>query len=352
MNRPLTPRRWALTLAACLAVVILLLLLSPGVGTQRRTIGIGAGWHALLSGQTDSPEFRIAFQLRFPRALKALIAGATLALSGAVFQTLFRNPLAEPYTLGIASGAALGALIAHEAGWIGIVFGVSTVSITAFGGASAVLLAILLLARSSARITGNTLLLAGVTIGFFCAGLMMFLTYLADVTETYNIVRWMMGSLDTFMNTEIRAMLPLVIPAWLVLLTQARRLDQFEIGAEIAATRGVNVARLHLISIFAVSVGVAAVVSMCGPIGFVGLIIPHVARLFVGRGHRVLLPAAALLGGAFLIGCDFLTTIIPAWYGALAGRSTTAAQLPIGVMTALLGTPVFLIMLCWRLKPR
>jgi iron complex transport system permease protein len=152
------------------------------------------------------------------------------------------------------------------------------------------------------------------------------------------------------MHDEIRALLPLVVPAWLVLLGLARRLNQFEVGEDIAATRGVNVARLQTVGILAAAVAVAAVVSVCGPIGFVGLIIPHLARLGVGGDHRVLLPASAMLGGVFLIGCDFLTTLIPGWYGAVMDRSTTAAQLPIGVMTAIIGTPVFLIMLCTRLR--
>ena len=350
MTAPLTRKRLIITLAICLGVLALALLISPGMGTQRDLVGASDAWRALLTGQTDSLAYRIGFGLRFPRALKALVAGAVLALCGAVFQTLFRNPLATPFTLGIAGGASLGALIAFQAGWTVTILGISSVSIGAFGGALAVLLVVMLLARSFARLSGNTLLLAGVTIGFFCSGMMMFVTYLADVTETFAIVRWMMGSLDTVFLHELAALLPIVVPAVIILHLQVGKLNQYEVGAEIAATRGVHVVRLQVISVLVGSLAVAAVVSMCGPIGFVGLIIPHLTRLVVGRDHRILLPAATILGAAFLIVCDFLTTLAPAWYGAIAGREATAAQLPIGVMTAVLGTPVFLILLCSRIR--
>lgn len=344
----LTKRRFVVQLAVCLAVLGALIVVSPGIGTQ--DVGIGDAWRALVADDPDPVVYGIAWTLRFPRTMKALIAGFTLALCGAIFQTLFRNPLATPYTVGIASGASLGALIAYRLKWVAPVLGLSSVSLCAFAGALVVLLLVLALARSSARITGNTLLLAGVTIGFFCSGMMIFLTSLADVKETHTTVRWLMGSLDTFGAVEIRALVPIVVPAWLILLCLSRGLNQFEVGAEIAATRGVNVNRLEVVGIVVGALAVAAIVSMCGPIGFVGLIIPHLTRLLTGRDHRVLLPAAALLGAAFLITCDFLTTMAPAWYGALAGRETTTARLPIGVMTAILGTPIFLVMLCTRRK--
>ena len=344
--KPLTPRRFAVLLSLCAALLAALLLASPGMGTQKVTVA--NAWSALFSDHPDPVIYGIAWKLRFPRALKALVAGVTLALCGAAFQTLFRNPLATPYTLGVAGGASLGALIAFKLHWVFVIAGLSSVSLAAFGGAMAVLLVVLALARSSARISGNTLLLAGVTIGLFCSGAMIFVTSLADVTETHRTVRWMMGSLDTFGAVELKALLPLVVPAWLILLGAARGLNQFAMGTELAVTRGVNVARLEIVVILVASLAVAGVVSMCGPIGFVGLIVPHLTRLVVGKDHRIVLPASALLGGSFLIACDFLTTLAPAWYGALAGRGTTTAQLPIGVMTAVVGTPIFLALLCTK----
>jgi len=327
-------------------ILSLVILISPGIGTQ--DVGVAAAWRAWFAGDTNSAVYDIAWGIRFPRTLKALVAGATLALAGAVFQTLFRNPLATPYTMGIASGASLGALIAYQVDWVHSFAGLSTVSFAAFIGALAVLALVLLLARSAARISGQTLLLAGVTIGFFCSGMMIFVTSLADVTQTYLTVRWMMGSLDTYGGVELSALLPIVAPACVVLLLLARGLNQYAVDAEIAATRGVNVVRLEITGIVVASLAVAAVVSMCGPIGFVGLVIPHLTRLASGSDHRVLLPATALLGAVFLIACDFLSTLLPVAYGALAGREVTTARLPIGVMTALVGTPVFLGLLCAR----
>ncbi len=350
MSRALTPQRFAAVLVVCLLLLAAALAVSPGIGTQRSLVGVADAWKAWAAGDQYSIAYRIGFGLRFPRAVKALVVGAVLALCGAVFQTLFRNPLATPYTLGIAGGASLGALIVFQTGWVVSVAYLSSVTIGAFVGAMAVLAVVTIMARSSARLSGNTLLLAGVTIGFFCSGMMMFVTYLADVRETFAIVRWMMGSLDTVFMSELAPILPIVIVVVVVLLAQANKLNQFEVGADIAASRGVRVERLQVVCILLGSLGVAAVVSLCGPIGFVGLIIPHLTRLFTGRDHRIVLPATALLGAVFLIGCDFLTSLVPAWYGHLAGRATTAAQLPIGVMTAIIGTPVFLVMLGWRFR--
>ncbi|MCB9851019.1 MAG: iron ABC transporter permease [Phycisphaerales bacterium] len=343
--KPLDQQQLVKRLLPWAILLIVVIAISPGIGTS--DIGLVDAWRSLF-GDGDRGVRAIAWDLRFPRTLKAVVAGITLALAGGIFQTLFRNPLATPYTMGIASGASLGALIAFKVHWVTAYWGISSVSLSAFIGALAVLLLVLLLARSAARVTGQTLLLAGVTIGFFCSGMMMFVTSLADVSETYRTVRWMMGSLDTFGGVELTALLPIVVPAWVVMLLLARGLNQFAVGADIAASRGVHVVRLEFLGIVVSSLAVSAVVSLCGPIGFVGLIIPHLTKLVTGSDHRVLLPASALLGAVFLVVCDFLTTLAPGWYGAIVGQEVTTARLPIGVMTALIGTPVFLIMLCTR----
>ncbi|MCP4591962.1 MAG: iron ABC transporter permease [bacterium] len=344
---PLSMRRYVAVLAGGAAVVVALILLSPGMGTVR--VGVVEAWGVLLRGETSTPAYDIAFSIRLPRALKALMAGATLALCGAVCQTLFRNPLATPYTLGIASGGSLGALIAFKAGWIGLFCGFSAVQLFAFAGALAVVGLVFGMARSSIKLQDHALLLAGVTLGFFCSAMMMFITYLADVRDTFRIVRWMMGSLDT-VGMQSAPLLVVLVPCWLILVTRARALSQFELGDEIAASRGVRPARLQLVCIVVASVATAMVVSVCGPIGFVGLIVPHIVRLVAGPDKRLLLPASALGGGAFLIVCDWLTWAIPGWYGALAGRELSAARLPIGVMTALVGAPLFLVLLRRRLR--
>ena len=340
--KPISARRYFVILAGGLALLAVLVLLSPGVGTER--VGLVDAWAALLYGRTDSLEYTIAFSLRLPRACKALMAGVTLALCGAVFQTLFRNPLATPYTLGIASGGSLGALIAFKVGWVGAFCGFSAVQLLAFVGALAVVGMVFGLARSSLKLSSYALLLAGVTIGFFCSAMMMFVTYLADVTETFWIIRWMMGSLDT-VGMRAAPLLVVLVPCWLILVLHARALGQFELGEEIAASRGVRPARLQLICVLVASLATATVVSICGPIGFVGLIVPHIIRLLVGPDKRILLPVAAIGGGVFLIVCDWMTWVIPRWYGAIVDRQLTAARLPIGVMTALIGAPLFLLLL-------
>jgi iron complex transport system permease protein len=344
----LTGRRFALQIGLCLLLLAAAVAVSPGVGTQ--PIGPVQAWKAWWSGDTTTDTYVIAFELRMVGTVKALVAGATLALCGAVFQTLFRNPLATPYTLGIAGGGALGAVVAITAGWHGVMLGVSAVSVSALAGSGAVLAAVLLLARTSRRLSGNALLLAGVTIAFFCSALTLFVTHLANVQEAYRIVRWMMGSLETVGDVELRTLLPVLFPCWLVLLLQAGSLNQYVLGDEISATRGVNPAVLQGVCLVVASLAVAAVVSICGPIGFVGLIVPHGVRLAFGGDHRVVLPGSVLVGATFLIVCDWLTALAPAWYGRVVSREMSAAELPIGVMTALVGAPLFLWILRARLK--
>ncbi len=346
--RPLTPRRFALATGGCLLLLAVVTLVSPGVGTQ--PIGLVDAWRAWFDGDTHSNIYSIAFELRMPSTIKALLVGATLAMCGAVFQTLFRNPLATPYTLGVASGGALGALIAICVGWHAALLGLPSVSWCAFAGSVAVLGAVLLLASSSRRLSGNALLLAGVTIGFFCSAMMMFVTHLSTPDDTYRIVRWMMGSLETVGSVEVNALLVILIPVWLILMAQSRYLNLFELGDEVSRTRGVRVSALYAFCLGPASLAVAAVVSICGPIGFVGLIVPHAVRLVLGGDHRLVLPASGLIGASFLIVCDWLTALLPAWYGQLVAREMTAARLPIGVMTALLGAPLFLWILRTRLQ--
>ena len=180
--------------------------------------------------------------------------------------------------------------------------------------------------------------------------MMMLVTCLSNVRETFAIVRWMMGSLDTIGHTSLASVLPLVVPAWVVLLLSARALNQYVLGDELAGARGVNVVRLQVVCIVFASLATAAVVSVCGPIGFVGLVVPHITALLVGKDCRILLPASALLGGAFLAICDWLSQLAMGWVGAATGRNLGSAILPIGVVTAVVGVPIFLALLHRRTK--
>lgn len=343
--RELTRSRYLLLLALSGGCVLAVILVSPGIGSRSHDFGAMDAWRAWARGATDSSAYYIGLRLRLPRTLLALEAGITLALCGAVFQVLFRNALATPYTLGISSGGSLGALIAIKLGWEVSLLGLSSVSLAAFAGSMAVVAVVLLFTRGSRRLTTNELLLAGVTLGMFCSAMMMFVTYLSDARQTFEMIRWMMGSLDTIGHFETTTSLPLILPAWVVLIGSSRSLNQYVLGDELAAARGVNLPRLQLVCVLVACLAVSAVVAVCGPIGFVGLVVPHVVALIVGSDARLLLPASALMGGVFLAVCDWLSQLVMAWCGALTGRELSGVVLPIGVMTAVLGVPIFLVLL-------
>ncbi len=352
--RELTPRRYFVCLGACGFLLLLVLFLSPTVGGHGKTgdgRGLASLWHAYyFTDGEDSAEYTIAFKLRLPRAMLAATVGITLAICGAVFQSLFRNPLATPYTLGIASGGSLGAMVAIKCGIAYSLAGISGVSVCAFGGSLVVILVLFLFARGTRRLSTSALLLAGVTMGLFCSAMMMLITYLASARETFAIVRWMMGSLDTVGDVKLTSSLPLIVPAWLILLASARALNQYALGRELAAARGVNVPRLQAVCILSASLATAAIVAVCGPIGFVGLVVPHGVALIVGRDCRILLPSAALIGGVFLVVCDWLSYRAMAWVGSFTGRELGSTVLPIGVVTAVVGVPIFLILLHRRIR--
>jgi len=351
---PLGRRRYFIWLGACVAGLLLVVVASPGIGSRAGAVGWADAWQAFFTPadqRTDAQRiaYITGFAFRLPRTWLAIEAGITLSLCGAVFQTLFRNALATPFTLGIASGGALGALIAIKTGFEIAFFGISSISVAAFAGAMGVVGVVFLFTRGVRRLRTNELLLAGVTLGMFCSAMMMLVTYLAGVRETFESVRWMMGSLVTIGNFQASYILPLILPGWVVLILSARALNQYTLGEELAATRGVRVARLQLVCILSASLATAAVVSKCGPIGFVGLVVPHMTALLVGRDCRLLLPASAMAGGMFLAVCDWLSQLTMGWAGRLTGQELSHAELPIGVVTAIVGVPIFLVLLHRRL---
>jgi len=373
----LTGRRYAIRLASAIIFLAALLVISPGVGTESASFGWWDAWRALLGIPIDPAELvghslvdldsdgavsanerdafvdlarTIGFSQRFPRSLLALQVGATLALCGATFQILFRNPLATPYTLGIASGGSLAALIAFRLGWIGVFAGISSVSIAAFAGAIGIVALVFLIARGSRRLTSNELLLAGVTMGLFCGAMMMFVTAVSAERETFFIIRWMMGSLDPIRRIAGAALLPMLLPAWVVLIAMARGLNQYRLGDEWAATRGMNVQAVQIVCVVVCTLATAGVVAHCGPIGFVGLVVPHIVTLLVGSDCRILLPTTAVFGGAFLILCDWASQLSMRAAGWLTGRQLGSATLPIGVVTAIVGVPLFLALLRTRTR--
>ena len=311
-----------------LAVWIVTMILTPLVGSQSISL------EQILRG--DPTAASIFWQIRLPRILLALLGGAALATSGLGFQTLFRNPLAEPYTLGVSSGAALGAVIAlrFEGGQF---LGLSLVGLASFAGALGATALIVGLALRRQGIETSTLLLAGVAVSLSCSAIILFLQYLADSTQTFRMVRWMMGGLSVVGYTEVLWLLPFVLGGSAALFALRWELNLLLTGEELAASRGVDLGRLRRYVLLATSLMIGALVAVAGPIGFVGLIVPHMLRRFVGHDHLYLVPACILGGGAFLTLCD------------AAGRTILSpAELPVGILTALLGGPFFLWLLVWR----
>jgi iron complex transport system permease protein len=283
----------------------------------------------------DNIDGQIFFVARLPRSLAAAIVGGTLAAAGVVFQGLLRNPLATPYTLGISAGASFGAMAAITFGSMLPVIGVTGASL-----AGAVLAVMVVYALATARHSGlstTVLLLAGVTMNSFFSALILFVQYLSDFTETVRALRWLMGDLDVAGYRPILGALPLVIVSLVGFVWLARPLNLLSLGADAAATRGVDVRRAQRVAFFSGSLATGAAVSIGGPIGFVGIIVPHLVRLVVGADHRLVLPASFFFGAAFLVVCDVVSRIVMA-----------PLELPVGIITALIGGPFFLWMLIRR----
>jgi len=289
---------------------------------------------AVLDPLGSDPSSRIFWQIRVPRVVAAFLGGAGLAVGGAVFQAVFRNPLATPYILGVAAGASFGVAVVARIG-VGVVFlGLGLQSWSALGGALLAIAVVWLVTKLRPAAATSTLLLAGVSLNFFFSSLILFLQYTASFADAYRVLRWLMGGLGGVDVSMVVQMTPFVVLGMLVIFAFGRELDLLATGSELAASRGVAVARTRTTLFVATSVMVGGVVAACGPIGFIGMMSPHICRLLLGPGHRLLLPASAVFGGAFLVLCD------------VAARTIVApAELPVGVITAFLGAPFFLWLL-------
>ena len=281
---------------------------------------------------------QIFYVARLPRVLAGAIVGSLLASAGVVFQGLLRNPLATPFTLGVSAGAALGAMLVITFGaslaWVGL----PLAPLASFIGSLAAVGVVYSLASARHRgLSTNVLLLAGVTMNAFFSALILFVQYFADFAETFRILRWLMGDLDVSSYDPIVAVLPLMVFAFAIFAWLARPLNLLSLGPDAAESRGLDVTRAQRAAFFSASLATGAAVSVGGPVGFIGIIVPHLVRLLVGADHRIVLPASALFGAAFLIACD-----------ALARTVMSPLELPVGVITALIGGPFFLWLLVRR----
>ncbi|HEX8476229.1 MAG TPA: iron ABC transporter permease [Pyrinomonadaceae bacterium] len=306
-------------------VLLVVTLLALYVGYQRLDV-----W-AL---QTDERARSVFFQLRLPRVVMAGVVGASLAMVGAALQALFRNPLAEPLTLGVSGGGALGASLAIAFGFGASVAGLPFVFIAAFAGASVSVMIVYRLARTGAVVLPGALLLAGVVTNLIAASGVIVIQYFADYSRALQILRWTIGSLDVVGFDLIWRMLLFLVPGWIVLFMTARDLHLLAIDEETAASLGVNVRRSERLVYAASSLIVGVTVAVGGTIGFVGLIVPHAVRLLFGEDVRIVLPCSFLLGAAFLMLAD-----------AVARTAFGIGELPVGAITALAGGPVFLLLL-------
>jgi iron complex transport system permease protein len=286
----------------------------------------------------DNVEAQIFFVARLPRVVAAAIVGGTLAAAGAVLQALFRNPLAGPDTLGVSAGAALGAIVAITFHLDVSIGGFSSVPLSSLAGSLGALGIVYLLATARRQGMSTTvLLLAGVTMTAFFSALIMFTQYLADVADTFRMVRWLMGLLDVGSYTPIVAATPLLLVAFGLFATLPRALDLLSLGADAAAARGVDVRRAERTALVSASLATGAAVSIAGPVSFIGIIVPHFVRLIVGSDHRLVLPSSTLFGASFLVTCDLIARTL-----------FSPLEVPVGVITATVGGPFFLWLLLRR----
>ncbi len=315
-------------LAAILILAIGVIIGSPMIGL--RTLSLDS----VLNPSEGGLDAEIFWSIRIPRLCIAFLAGAALAVSGMAFQAIFRNPLATPFTLGVASGASLGAAVYVRLGLAISVFGVSGVSVFAFSGAILSVLLVYGLTRIKSGFSVGTMLLAGVALNFFFSSAILFTQYMSDFTHSFRILRWLMGGLETVGFGSVLNMAPFVISGIAIILFLSHELNLMMTGEEIAISRGANVGRIKKILFIVTSLMVGSVVAVCGPIGFVGMMVPHICRLLIGADHRYLTTAVLLFGGAFLALCD-----------TLARTLIAPAEMPVGIITALLGGPFFIWLL-------
>ena len=307
-----------LSLAALIAVAIV----APLVGSTH--VSLARAFARI------TPDYEILFFARLPRVLLSLLAGAALSVTGVLFQCMLRDPLAEPYTLGVSAGASVGAVL-------GICFGFRWVGLLSLAGAALVLAVVLAIAVQGRRLSSFTLLLSGVTMNSMALAFIMFLNSLASFSQSFAIARWLMGGIDAVEYSTLAWLAAAIVPLCVVVTLRARQWNLLAVGEEWAATRGVSTGALTIFGYIAGSVLTGLVTSLTGPIGFVGLIVPHALRMRFGADHRVLLPASFFTGAAFLCVCDTLarTVIAP-------------TEIPVGVITALAGGPFFI----WLLRSR
>ena len=325
--------------AAGAALLLLTVVASVSIGSAS-SLSPAAAWRILLAqlpGAAVEPDWRaahelIVLQVRLPRVALAILVGAALSVAGAGFQGVLRNPLAEPFTLGVASGASVGAALLMALG-LQFVLGAATVPLAAFCTSLATLAFVYLLSRVDGGMRRETLILAGVVVSAFLSAIVSFLVSISG-DEVNQILFWLMGSLAMRGWPYAGLLAPYVLVCSAVLIGYARTLNLFELGERNAAHLGVHVERTRWIVLAVSTLLAAAAVSVAGVIGFVGLVVPHMIRLMLGPDYRLIMPLSAIGGAVFLV-----------WSDTLARTALAPGEIPLGVVTAFLGAPFFLYLL-------
>ncbi len=328
----LTKKNLTIKITTSLAILALVMGLCALAGTQNISLAKAFSGSAAADGHNIDHE--ILFGVRIPRIVLAALVGAALACSGVVLQAILRNPLADPYILGISSGAGLGVIIAVLSGisfnfWAG-----TSVNIFAFCGALITVWLVWYVGHFAGRNQVVSLLLAGVVINAFFSAVIMFLTSIANSEQLYSTIFWLMGNITEKDPKLLFVGAACILGGTIALIAVSQRLNVLTLGSDQAKTLGVQTGKIRL-AVFAIAAFITAIaVSLSGLIGFVGLIVPHAVRLVFGPDHRQLLPLSAIVGAIFLVLADTIARIIVA-----------PAQLPVGIITAIVGGPFFLILL-------
>jgi len=275
------------------------------------------------------PAFFEILKLRLFRALLAVAAGAGLSVAGVILQTVLRNPLAEPYVLGVSSGAGLGAVIGLL--FISIAIGVN---IAAFGGGVITIFLVYKLARINGRMSSENMIIAGIIVNGFLSSILMFFVSNFSGSNIHSVVWWLLGNLQIYKITPVLTLILASIAGFLIACVFSRELNAISLGEEEARHLGIDTEKVKIILLLTATFVTSLTVSVCGIIGFSGLMMPHIARRITGPDHRILLPASALMGAAFLLLCDIFSKTM------LAPK-----EIPIGVITSFIGVPFFIYIL-------
>ena len=334
-GKRLTARRMIIVLGTCAVACALVALIAPQIDVVMTRSGRSLELLGLDAYDSATNENRI-FMVRLPRVLGAMLVGAALGAAGCALQALFRNPLAEPFTLGISSGSSLAAVLAIRFG-VEAAYGGAGVGVSALVGAVGALVLVERLGRVGRHLPPATLVLAGVTISMFCSSVSVLVQYTSEFKDVSHMLAWMIGGFDTLRLVQIKyATLPIAL-GLLVLFLLARSLNALAAGPEVAASLGVAVSRTETLTFAVAALLVGAAIAVAGPIGFVGLIVPHTLRALFGADHRLLMPASMFGGAILLVLCD-----------TLARTLIAPALLPTGAVTAVLGGPFFIAILVQR----